>query len=252
MYDFYLGGKDNYEVDRGAAKRVMEHLPSVRKLARSNRDFLHRAVREVVGSGVRQIIDVGTGIPTSPNTHEVAREADPHARVVYADNDPIVATYAGAKLTNLGNAGFVLADVRDPKAIIEHPTTRSLIDFDQPVAVMLVAVLHFISDAEDPKGIVETLTERLPTGSYLVLSHVSGDFDAGGDGDIQRAARVYDDATARFSLRGRDEVRALFEGFDLLEPGLVQPPEWRPGQPLAADEDRSQYPAYVGVGVKKG
>lgn len=248
MYDYYLGGKDNYEVDRAAARRVIGHIPYARSYARSNREFLHRAVRAVVGRGVRQIVDVGTGIPTSPNTHEVACEADADARVVYADNDPIVATYAGAKLTNTGKAGFVLADLREPEAILDHPTTRELIDFDQPVAVMLVAVLHFISDAEDPKGIVDAFMERLPGGSCLVLSHASGDFSGGGD--VQQAANVYDDATARFSLRTKEEVAKLFRGYELLEPGLVQPPMWRPEQPLPEDEDMEKYIGYVGVGVK--
>ena len=164
MYDYYLGGWDNYEVDRVAAERVIEVHPQVRLSARANRAFMRRAVRELVDGGIRQIIDIGTGIPTSPNTHEVARETAPDTRVVYVDNDPIVATHAGARLTNTERTGFVLGDVRDPKALLDHPTVRELIDFDRPVALLLVAVLHFIRDDEDPAGIVARPRRRAPRG----------------------------------------------------------------------------------------
>ncbi|MFF8281120.1 SAM-dependent methyltransferase [Streptomyces albus] len=249
MYDYYLGGKDNYEADRDAADRILSALPDVGVTARSNRDFMHRAVRTVVGNGVRQIIDIGTGIPTSPNTHEVARQVAPDVRVAYVDNDPIVSTYAGAKLTNSGNAGFVLADIRDPKGILDHPVTRELIDFDQPVALMLLAVLHFVTDEEDAAGIVRTLTERLPAGSYLVLSHGTADFnDNQGFG---QAAKVYnEESTASAQWRTGKEISAFFEGFELLEPGLVQLPLWRPDGPVPTAGELTRHMGYGGVAVK--
>ncbi|AXK37077.1 SAM-dependent methyltransferase [Streptomyces armeniacus] len=250
MYDYYLGGRDNYEVDREAADRVLALAPEIRVVARGNRDFMHRAVRTVVESGVHQIIDIGTGIPTSPNTHEVAAEVSDRVRVVYVDNDPIVATYAGAKLTNDGNAGFVLADLRDPKAIMDHPTMRELVDFERPVALMLLAVLHFVRDAEDPAGIVAALTERLPAGSCLVLSHVTDDFRSE-DGGLSEAGSVYDKATASLTFRSHAEVLPFFEGFELLEPGLVQVPLWRPDGPVPGPEELRQYVGYGGVAVKR-
>ncbi|WP_225842738.1 SAM-dependent methyltransferase [Streptomyces albus] len=249
MYDYYLGGKDNYEADRDAADRILSALPDVGVTARSNRDFMHRAVRTVVGNGIRQIIDIGTGIPTSPNTHEVARQVAPDVRVAYVDNDPIVSTYAGAKLTNSGNAGFVLADIRDPKGILDHPVTRELIDFDQPVALMLLAVLHFVTDEEDAAGIVRTLTERLPAGSYLVLSHGTADFnDNQGFGQV---AKVYnEESTASAQWRTGKEISAFFEGFELLEPGLVQLPLWRPDGPVPTTGELTRHMGYGGVAVK--
>src|SRR5882757_10685777 len=157
MYDYYLGGRDNYQVDREAAQRVIDLYPDAVVWARANRDFMQRAVRFLVESGVRQIIDVGTGVPTSPNAHEVAHAVSKDVRVAYVDNDLIVATHAEARLLGTGNTGFFLADLRDPVGILEHPTIGELIDFDQPVALMLVSLLHFISEEEDPAAIVAAL-----------------------------------------------------------------------------------------------
>ncbi len=248
MYDYFLGGRDNYEIDRVAAERVLAGAPDTRAGARANRAFLHRAVRTVVGAGVRQIIDIGTGIPTSPNTHETAREIDPAVRVAYVDNDPIVAVHAGAKLTGGGNAGFVLADVRDPDSILRHPDIQGLIDFDQPVGLFLVAVLHFIDDEEDPAGILSALTAALPRGSHLVLTHGTADFSRQG---VQEARAVYEKATARLTLRGYDEFLPFFDGFELLDPGVVQVPLWRPDGPLPQASELQHIGLYGGVGVKE-
>ncbi|MFI1252905.1 SAM-dependent methyltransferase [Streptomyces netropsis] len=256
MYDYYLDGWDNYEVDRQAAERVIEAHPQVRLSARANRAFLRRAVREVVGGGIRQIIDVGTGIPTSPNTHEVAREVAPDVKVAYVDNDPIVATHAGAKLTNAGGAGFALGDVRDPGAILADPVVRALIDFDRPVALLLVAVLHFVKDEEDPAGIVAAFAEALPSGSCLVLSHATGEpyeaYEAGRTDEVARdgVLDVYKNATATLNLRGRTEIAPLFGGFTLLDPGLVRVPLWRPDGPVPGAEELSNTIFYGGVGRK--
>jgi hypothetical protein len=234
MYDYYLGGKDNYEVDREAAQRVVDVLPDMPAGARANRDFLQRTVRHLARSGIRQFIDIGTGIPTSPNTHEVAQSVVPDARVVYVDNDPIVATHAGARMVGSGRTGFFLGDVRSPRTILEHPSVAELIDFDQPVALLLVAVLHFVTDDEDPAGILAELREALPAGSHLVLSHATEDFHRG---RLNEVYKVYTKATATLNTRNHAEVLALLDGFDLLEPGLVQVPLWRPdgAQPTAED-----------------
>ncbi|SEG17825.1 S-adenosyl methyltransferase [Actinacidiphila yanglinensis] len=248
MYDYYLGGKDNYEVDRQAADRVIEVSPDVVLGARANRDFMHRAVRFVAQGGIRQIIDIGTGIPTSPNTHEIAQAVSPDVRVAYIDNDPIVATHAGAHLLGNGSTGFFLADMRDPEKILGHPTISRLIDFDQPVAIMLVSVLHFVSDAEDPRGIVATLREAICPGSRLVLSHGTADFHAATADEVQGA---YGKAVAGLRLRGHDEVMALFEGFDLVEPGLVQAPLWRPDGPVPDDAESRRRGVYAAVGTKR-
>ncbi|MFE0047723.1 SAM-dependent methyltransferase [Streptomyces albireticuli] len=256
MYDYYLGGWDNYEVDRQAAEHVIRVHPQVRLSARANRAFMTRAVRDVVRDGVRQIIDIGTGIPTSPNTHEVAREIDPGVRVAYVDNDPIVATHAGAKLTNAGRAAFVLGDVREPGAVLAHPVVRDLIDFSEPVAVLLVAVLHFVKDEEDPAGIVATFADALPSGSRLILSHATAEPYEGYEGgytDVKARDSVlgtYKNATAALNLRGRAEVEPLFGDFALEEPGLVRVPLWRPEGPVPGAEELNNTIFYGGVGRK--
>ena len=230
MYDYYLGGRDNYEVDREAAERVISVMPSILMGARANRSFLHRAVRTLVTEhGVRQFIDIGTGIPTSPNTHEVAQAAAPGTRVVYVDNDPIVGAHAEALLTEVGHTAFVLGDVRDPATILDHPYVASLIDFDQPVGLLLVALMHFVSDSNDPAGIIARLRDALPDGSYMVLTHgtadrATGDFLA----PLNEMIDAYQGSTAALALRPYDEVLRFFDGFDLLEPGMTTVAEWRP------------------------
>ncbi|WP_329454031.1 SAM-dependent methyltransferase [Streptomyces sp. NBC_01497] len=251
MYDYYLGGRDNYEIDREAAQRVIDLFPDIVPMARGNRRFMHRAVRYMVQSGIRQIIDIGTGIPTAPNTHQVAHEVSPEVRVAYVDNDPIVATYAGAHLLGATHTGLFLGDLRDPDGILKHPIISKLIDFGQPVGLMLVAVLHFIRDDEDPAGLVAAYRDALPAGSHLVLSHTTGDFHRL-DGDAGEARDVYRDrgATATLTLRSHDQVLGFFDGFELVEPGLVQPPLWRPDGPVPTERDMAHVGFYGGVGIK--
>jgi SAM-dependent methyltransferase len=251
MYDYYLGGRDNYEVDREAAQRVIDLFPDAVPSAVANRAFMRRAVRFTVESGIRQIIDIGTGIPTSPNTHQVAQAVSPDVRVAYVDNDPIVATHAGAHLLGAGNTGFFLGDLRDPESILGHPTIGKLIDMDQPVGLMLVAILHFIRDDEDPAGLVAAYREALPPGSHLILSHGTRDFHPPETG-AEDAVGVYRDskATATFNLRTYDEVSGLFDGFELVEPGLVHLPLWRPDGPVPTAEELSHVGIYGGVGVR--
>ncbi|MGW6302930.1 SAM-dependent methyltransferase [Streptomyces niveus] len=245
IYDYLLDGKDNYEVDQLAGDQLAAAAPEVRIGVRANRAFLQRAVRYVVGSGVRQILDVGTGLPTSPNVHETAQEVAPDVRIAYVDNDPIVNAHANALLSRSGETSIVLADLRDPRSIVDHPDVRRVIDFDEPVALLLVAILHFITDAEKPEQVVETLRDALPAGSFLVLSHATGDF-----ADRSEAQAVYAKATATLNLRSRARVERFFDGFELIEPGLAQVPFWRPDSPPPAGSETIGF--FGGVARKTG
>jgi S-adenosyl methyltransferase len=243
IYDYLLGGKNNYEADRRAGEELAAAAPEARLGLRANRAFLRRAVRYVVGSGIRQILDIGTGLPTSPNVHETAQETAPDVRVVYVDNDPIVRAHADALLTGSGATSVVLGDLRDPQAILDHPAVRRVLAFDEPVAVFLVAVLHFLTEADQPRQVVATLREALPGGSFLVLSHATGDF-----ADRRDAQAVYSNATAGLNLRSHAEIEPFFDGFTLVEPGLVQVPFWRPDTPPPARH--GEIGIYAGVGRK--
>ncbi|GAA5049154.1 SAM-dependent methyltransferase [Streptomyces similanensis] len=248
MYDYFLGGKDNYEVDQRAAERFMKAAPEVRAGVLANRRFLHRAVRHVVAEGgVRQILDVGTGLPTEPNVHQIAQAVAPDTRIAYVDNDPIVSTHSMALLDGAGGTSVVLGDLRDPHAILGHPEVRRLVDFGRPVALLLVAVVHFLSEADDPAGVVATLRDALPAGSYLVLSHATGDVH---DDRREDAAAVYKNATATLNLRPHDRILDFFGDFTLLDPGLVKVTDWRPDEPL--EQDAPPIGIYGGVARKDG
>jgi hypothetical protein len=247
MYDYYLGGKDNYVVDREAAAAVLKAVPEVRDMARENRAFMRRAVRYLVGeAGIRQIIDIGTGIPAAGNVHEVAQQIEPGVRVAYVDNDPIVHVHASALLTGQGNTSIVLADLRDPQAILSHPKIRELIDLAEPTALLLVAILPFITDEEEPGSIIAAFRDVLTPGSYLALSHGTADFHDQTLADAGRA--VYSKATAPLVLRGHAQVMALFQGWDLVEPGVVQVPLWRPDSRPPGTRQLAKIGMYGGVG----
>jgi len=247
MYNYYLGGKDNYLVDREAAAQVLRVVPEVRIMARENRAFLQRAVRFLVGeAGIRQIIDVGTGIPSAGNVHEVAQQIAPDVRVAYVDNDPIVHVHANALLTGTGATSIVLADLRSPETILAHPKVRQSIDFSQPVALLLIAILHFITDDEHPADIVAVFRDALAPGSFLALSHGTTDFHT--EDAVSHGTRVYERATAPLVLRRHAEIAAFFDGFDLLEPGLVQAPLWRPDGKPPRPKDLAKIAIYGGIG----
>ncbi|MFB6888821.1 SAM-dependent methyltransferase [Kitasatospora sp. NPDC056327] len=231
MYDYYIGGKDNFPADREAAERVLSISPMVRISALANRAFLGRAVRHLAGEGIRHFVDIGTGIPSAGNTHEVAQRVRPDARVVYLDNDPIVLVHGRALLsgTTPESTSVVQADLRDPAAVLRTPEVRRALDSGEPVALLLVAVLHFIDEQDDPYGIVRTLVDALPSGSRLVLSHGTLDFTA--TADAGRGPAVYRNASAQLTMRTRAQVLRFFEGLDLLDPGLVTAPLWRPDAP---------------------
>jgi hypothetical protein len=230
MYDYFLGGKNHFPADQAAADQLLEAAPQTRVGARENRAFLQRVVRFLAGeAGIRQFLDIGTGLPTQGNVHEVARSVTPDASVVYVDNDPIVHVHANALLASDKTAS-ILGDLRDPEEILEHPTTRRFIDFGQPVAILLLAILHFLRDQDDPGAILAKLKGVMAPGSYLALSHGTGDLYPPEIGAT--AKRVYDRASSRLVLRSRDEIAEFFDGFELVDPGVVQLSLWRPDRDL--------------------
>jgi S-adenosyl methyltransferase len=235
VYDYWLGGKDNFAADREAAERVLAVAPGLRWRIQANRRFLARAVRYLAGdAGIRQFLDIGTGIPSANNTHQVAQEVTPGARIVYVDNDPIVLSHAQALLTSgpQGATQYVDGDVREPGPIME--SAAKTLDFSQPVALMLIGVLHLIQDSEDPWGLVAWLMAQLPAGSYLAISHPAIDI-APGQAEAQR--RYNERVSTPQTLRDRDQVARFFEGLELVEPGLVYVHTWRPGEFDTAPED---------------
>ena len=236
MYDYYLGGRDNYEADRLAAERILADFPQLRRIALANRAFLQRAVRHVARQGVSQFLDIGTGIPGNGDAAETARAINPGARVVAVDSDPIVAIHARARLTGRNPAATLVleADVRDPEALLNHSGLDLVLDLGEPVAVLMVSVLHFLADADHPERVVERLMRALAPGSYLVLSHAT----AQGERDrALAAAEEYRNTSAPITLRSPQRIAGFFDGLHLLEPGVVAQPWWRPDTEVAADPD---------------
>jgi hypothetical protein len=227
VYDYWLGGKDNFAADREAGDRVLAATPGLRERVRANRAFLVRAVRYLAAeAGIRQFLDIGTGIPSANNTHEVAQQAAPDSRIVYVDNDPIVLTHARALLAGgpEGSIQYIDGDVRDV-ALITGAAARTL-DFTRPTALLLLGILHLIQDAEGPHELVARLMDALPSGSYLVISHPASDIHPG-QAEAQR--RYNERVSTPQTLRTRAEVTRFFEGLDLVSPGLVYVHTWRPG-----------------------
>ncbi len=234
-YNYWLGGKDNFEADRASGDAVAAAFPNIRLAALENRGFLRRAVTLLTGqAGIRQFLDIGTGLPSADNTHEVAQRSAPESRVVYVDNDPLVMVHARALLTSAsaGVTDYIEADLREPGKILQE--AARILDFSQPVALMLVATLHFISEDEDPYGIVAGLVETLAPGSYLVMSHATGDYL---DAETLAGFRA---GPSPISFRTREQFGRFFEGLELLPPGIVSAAEWRAEdepepRPTAAD-----------------
>ncbi|MEU1011790.1 SAM-dependent methyltransferase [Streptomyces sp. NPDC005890] len=238
VYDWLLGGKDNYPVDEA----VGERLPAeARNAARQNRQFMHRAAAWLAAQGIDQFLDIGTGIPTPPNLHQIVQDVVPSAKVVYTDNDPIVLRHAEALLVSSaqGLTDYIQADVRQPESIVRH--ARQVLDFDRPIALSLIALMHFITDEQDAHGIVRNLVATLPPGSYLVLSHAASDLYP------ELAAQVtaeYAKGGIQLGFRSRAEVARFFDGLDLVPPGLVTATEW--GTPVPGTEPEGSG-IYAGV-----
>ncbi|MGY6019757.1 SAM-dependent methyltransferase [Streptomyces spinosirectus] len=247
IYDYYLGGSHNFEVDREAARKAMEFMPGLPKIMQANRAFMRRAVRFALDEGIDQFLDIGSGIPTFGNVHEVAQSARPDARVAYVDHDPVAVAHSQAVLAGNENAGVAAADLRKPHEILASPEVERLIDRNRPVALLLVAILHFVEDEDDPHGAVAELRDALAPGSLLVLTHASYE---GIPLPAERAAGtvdVYKDIRNPLIMRSRDEIARFFEGYDMVEPGLVPMPRWRP-QTAPEDEDPFAFSGFAGVG----
>ncbi|WP_196440377.1 SAM-dependent methyltransferase [Planomonospora sp. ID67723] len=221
MYDYFLGGKDNFPADREAAEKALAVIPEIRHSARSNRAFLQRAVGFLAEQGIDQFLDIGAGLPTQDNVHQVA----PGARVVYVDNDPTVLVHGRAILGKNERVSIVEGDLRRPKEILDNPDVRAAIDFGRPVAVLLLAIMHFIPDEHGPERIIAEFRSALAPGSYLAMSHVV--IDARPEA-AEGITQVYDRASSPFVPRTSREVIRLFDGFELVDPGMVNLPEWRP------------------------
>jgi hypothetical protein len=229
MYDYYIGGKNHFAADRAVADRALASWPAGRIGLRENRRFLGRAVRYLAAeAGVRQFLDIGSGLPTTNNVHEIAQAVDPASRVVYVDNDPMVLAHARALLASApeGRTAYIQADLRSPLDILTAPATRSVLDFSRPVALVLVAVLHFLGEEDKPEAVISTLLDALPSGSYLAASHVTMEHDPGG---IAGGQRAYREAGLTMHVRDSDEFASLaFSGLELVPPGVVLVSEWRP------------------------
>jgi len=228
VYDYLLGGKDNFAADRAAAEAGLRANPNSRIPPRENRAFLGRAVRYLAReAGISQFLDIGTGIPTSPNVHEVAQQIEPRARIVYVDNDPIVLTQARALLTTgpEGRTAYIDADLRDIDAILGSAELQRTLDLRKPVGLLLIAVMHFIPDEDDPWALAARLLAALPSGSYLALSHLTGDFDPAAWAGV---VAVYRRSGVTMQVRPKPDVERFFAGLDLIDPGVVSLPQWRP------------------------
>lgn len=244
VYDYLLGGKDNYPADREVAKSMIAKLPNVQIAVRWNRAYLRRVVRYLVDeAGIRQIIDIGAGLPSEGNTHEVALEAAPETHVVYVDHDPVVLAHARHMLQGIEHTTIIKRDLFEPADILADPELTRLIDFTKPVAIMLLSMLHFVPDEADPASIIARLIEPFPGGSHVAISH----------GSPYAAATVEDDfakATEQATVRSADEIRALVDNLELVPPGLVWLPEWRPDPGTEMPEDVTQAYYYAVVGRK--
>jgi hypothetical protein len=253
IYDYLLGGKDNFVSDRAAAEQLIKVSPGTREGVRAHRAFLGRGVRYLAeDAGIEQFLDIGTGIPTQGNTHEIAQEINPRARVAYVDNDPIVLAHGRALLTSTetGATTVIEADLRKPDVILSNPEVGKVLDFSQPIAVILAGVLHFVADGENPYEAVERCKAAVPSGSHLLLSHVTLDFAP--RTEREEFTKPYDKGSAPMIPRSHTEVMGFFKGWELVAPGLVEVVDWRPDE----SEYREPIPggghawAYGGVAVK--
>jgi hypothetical protein len=252
MYDYYIGGKNHFAADRVVADAALAHWPAGRIGLRENRRFLGRTVRYLAGeAGIRQFLDIGSGLPATANVHEIAQAVDPSCRVAYVDNDPMVLAHARALLASSpeGRTAYIQADLKSPLDILSSPSVRSVIDFDQPVALMLVAVLHFLGDEDKPETALKTLLDALPPGSYLAASHITAEHEPEG---IAAGQRLYREAGIQMQIRDSDEFASLaFSDLELVPPGVVLVTEWRPDS-KAPRPSPAEVSCYGGVARKLG
>jgi hypothetical protein len=247
IYDYWLGGKDNFAVDRAIGEAMIKAIPGMRRMAGENRKFVHRAARDLVArEGIRQFLDIGTGIPTRPNLHEIAQRIDPRTRVVYVDNDPIVLVHARALMisTEEGRSEYISADLRRPRSILTDEVLAATLDLTSPVGLTLIAILMLLADADDPWALVAELRDAMPSGSVLAITHPTADFNPD---QVRQAVAAATGAGMTLVARTQSEVRRFFGDWELLEPGLVPVSAWRPDQP-AEDPQAAYY--WAGVARK--
>jgi hypothetical protein len=249
VYDFYLGGFHNFEVDREMGRQAVRMWPELPEIMQANRGFLRRAVQHLAGLGIRQFLDLGSGIPTVGNVHEVAQRAAEDVKVVYVDNDPVAVDHSRAILAGDPRTAVVEADLRDPDSVLADPAVGKLLDLDQPVAVLMVAVLHFVGDDADPAGIVGRFRDATVPGSHLVLSHATAGADRAAEDRAAEHRGLYRQTATPMTMRDQDQVAALFAGYELIEPGVVYLPEWRP-EPGPPEDRPERFTGVAGVGRK--
>jgi hypothetical protein len=253
VYDYFIGGKDHFAVDRMAAEQALTIIPDAREAGRACRSFLRRAVRHMAAdAGIRQFLDIGSGLPTDTNVHQVAQDVDPACRVVYVDHDPMVLVHGRALLENSPNTTVIEADLRSPEAILEHPVVRDRLNFAEPIGLLLLSVLHHLHDDADPGGVAATLRAALPSGSYLAIIHF---WDPGEEHPlisekVHEAERVFNETLGTGRWRSRSEIESYFGDFEMLEPGLVPVEEWRPDTEPPAEKYLSYYTMLGGVARK--
>ncbi len=248
VYDYYLGGSHNFVVDRRLARQAMDLWPELPLIMQANRAFLRRSVRYLVRQGITQFLDIGSGIPTEGNVHEVAQAASPLSRVVYVDIDPVAVAHSRAMLAGNPLADIIRADLRNVTAIFDDPRARQLLDPSQPMGVLMVAMLHFVPDEADPANIVARYRQMMAPGSYLVVSHATHE---GRPDQAGPHTELYRRAGAPLTMRSRLEVEALFDGFELVPPGVVFLPLWRPDSPADVDDHPEQFSGYAVVGRRE-
>jgi nicotinamide riboside kinase len=248
VYDALLGGSHNFAADRDVASALTAIEPTARDAARANRAFLGRAVKFLVDSGIRQFLDIGSGVPTSGNVHEIAQAVAPESRVVYVDTDPVAIAHSRSILAGNDRATIVHADLREPEVILAHPDVTRLIDFDQPMALLLVAVLHFITDEEQPGDLVKRLTAATAPGSYVTISH--GTLDGRSSQVVEAVEKLYSRASAPGRPRDHASIARFFDGLELLDPGVVYLPLWRPAETDVPFENPEHSWGYAGVARK--
>jgi hypothetical protein len=250
MYDYFLGGTNNFEADRQLGDRLRALVPEIGDSAWANRSFHQRAARWIAERGIRQFIDIGAGLPTQGNTHDLVRQVTPGARVVYVDNDPMVLAHGTALLGEPENTKIIMADLRDPEAVLNHPDLRELIDFDEPIGLLMTGVMYFVADASDPWGVVARYLAAIAPGSYLALSHLTADSKP--VRAVEESVDVYARGTESINFRSKAEVERFFEGLELVEPYQGAGPVvthvglWGAEDPVLADTDDSRW-LYCGV-----
>lgn len=249
IYDYWLGGTHNFAIDRETARQITAVVPDTSMVMQRNRAFLHRAVRFLVAAGIRQFLDLGSGIPTLGNVHEVAQKAVPEARVVYVDIDPVAVAHSRHILAGDPRTVAIQEDLRNTDAILGHPDVRGLLDFDEPMAVLMLAVLHFVAESDDPAGTIGRFRDATAPGSYLVISH--GTVDHLPPAPAKEGIELFRRTPTPIYSRSRGDVEGMFAGYDLVEPGIVWSPQWRPEHPDDVGAEPERAAIYVGVGRKR-